>query len=185
MSWIPTYIWGTVPEEIFWVLHVESFHAATSLFVLEKKSGGVTNVSHTIWWLECKAEWHQWLNDKKKMVHTEKCYWFREQLHGFNDILYCSTLLWWEWVSRTLFVKRQDPSFHGPWSIPVHTSCVTAHSLSAATLPWLCFTPSYGSTRTSPFCHQQCWTLSAPRRRSSLVCCPVLCPSSLSCHWRR
>lgn len=58
MSWIPAYIWGMVPEEIFWVLYVELFHAGTSLFVLEKKSGGVTNISRTIWWLECKAEWH-------------------------------------------------------------------------------------------------------------------------------
>lgn len=62
MSWNSTYVWGTVPEEIFLVLYVESFHAGTSLFVLEEKSWGVTNISHTIWWVECKAEWRQWFN---------------------------------------------------------------------------------------------------------------------------
>lgn len=50
---------------------------------------------------------------------------------------------------------------------------------------WHCFTPSYGSTHTSPCCPLLCSTLCAPPLRSSLACSPAPCLSSLSCPWRR
>lgn len=56
---------------------------------------------------------------------------------------------------------------------------------SAATLLWHCFTRLYGSTLTSLCCPRPCSTSCAPPPLSLLACCPVVCPSSLSCPWRR
>lgn len=84
-------------------------------------------------------------------------------------------------ISRYLSsVSFRIPSTYFPC-----VSLLAALSPSAATLLWRCSTPLYGSTLISLCCPRPCSTSSALQPRSSLACCPVLCPSSLSCPWRR
>lgn len=76
-----------------------------------------------------------------------------------------------------------DPHLSSPPVLPVSPLAVL--SPSAAMLLLRCSTPLYGSTLTYLCCLPPCSISSALQPRSSLACCPVLCPSSLSCPWRR
>lgn len=110
------------------------------------------------------------------MVHTGKCYCCRKLLHWFIGILYCSALLWWEWVSRSLFVKSNG-SIH-----PGSMFFTSAHLLCSSTLSQCCHA---AVALLYPFVWQHTYIPVLPPAMLDIVCTPTpfivgLLSSSLS-----